>query len=69
VASVSKPARVDVLKAAQAIWPWLRDFVLNDSELSWAEVVADPNHWHLREITEEMAKAALEAIPCWGCMS
>jgi hypothetical protein len=50
----------DIAKAAEAIWPWLRG-LLDETQLDWPEVVANPKHEQLREIAEEMAGAALGA--------
>jgi hypothetical protein len=58
----------EIMRAAEASWPWLRG-LLNEPNLSWSEVLSDPRHAPLREIAEQLAEAALEAVPCPGARS
>jgi hypothetical protein len=60
--------RAEIMRAAEASWPWLRG-LLNEPTLSWSEVVNDPRHAQLLEIAEQLAEAALEAVPCPGAPS
>jgi len=51
----------DIARAAEAIWPFIRTLYGLD-RIKWCDVVADAQHRGIREVTEQIAKTALEAV-------